>query len=276
MQTNSKAAEKLFLICTISNDILQYEAMKASFVAAGFDADNCSFRLFDNSNSNRYDPYEILGTVIAEAVEPYIIFCHQDVLLDQNHGIEKITQIIQELNLRDPSWAVLGNAGVTEDHELLRRINDPLRNDCIADNLTPERVYTLDENFLVIKASSKIRCSPGLGGFHLYATDLCLQAVHQGYSCYVISFHLTHLSLGKMDTSLDIARRKFQKQWSSRYKFRYVQTPCTTIFLSRNNILKWLFSFHRVAHWIFSNPQRHKFVCSYSDKVYAVPKRTGD
>lgn len=256
----------IFLICTIANDLLQYEAMKASFLAAGFDEERCRYHLFDNSRSNSYDPYSAINSAVSEADEPYIIFCHQDILLDQGHGIEDLRKIVTELNSSDPAWAVLGNAGVTEDHRLLRNINDPMGNDYKKD-LAPERACTLDENFLVIKTSSKLRCSDSLNGFHLYAADLCLQAQQQQHSCYVVNFHLTHLSPGKIDQSFQVARQSFQRRWSNKYRFVYVHTPCTSIFLSRNPAVRWFFSSSKIGNWLFSDPRRHNFVCRFSDRI---------
>ena len=242
--------------------------MKVSFIAAGFNQDKCSYSLFDNSATNSHDPYDVISTTVAEAVEPYIIYCHQDILLDQGHGYDELISIIQKLDFADPSWAVLGNAGVTDDHRVIRRLRDPFGDNCDGDT-KPEKVCSLDENFLVIKTASNIRCSAGLEGFHLYATDLCLQAAGARRSCYVISFHLTHLSRGRVDESFQTARANFQKQWSRQFRFRYVQTLCTTIFLSRNNAIQFFFSSYRVTHWLFSSPLRHKLLCRFSDRPYA-------
>ena len=261
--------EKQFRVCTISNSTLQYEAMKASFVVAGFDEDRCSYSLFDNSVINLYDPYDVISAVVAESVEPYIIYCHQDILLDQGHGYDELLNVIREINSNDPSWAILGNAGVTEDHRLIRRLQDPFGNDCGGDD-GPERVCSLDENFLVIRTASNVHCSAGLKGFHLYATDLCLQATQAGYSCYVVSFHLTHRSRGRVDQSFQVDRANFQKHWSQRFRYRYVQTTCTTIFLSRNNAIRFFFSSHRVTQWLFSSPFGHKIMCQFSDRFYAA------
>lgn len=260
---------KTFHICTIVNNWEQYQEMRASFRQMGFDELHCRFSHFDNRASNSHEGYGTLNYVMESTPEPYIIYCHQDILLDQGHGYDELLNVIREINSNDPSWAILGNAGVTEDHRLIRRLQDPFGNDCGGDD-GPERVCSLDENFLVIRTASNVHCSAGLKGFHLYATDLCLQATQAGYSCYVVSFHLTHRSRGRVDQSFQVARANFQKHWSQRFRYRYVQTTCTTIFLSRNNAIRFFFSSHRVTQWLFSSPFGHKIMCQFSDRFYAA------
>ena len=260
---------KTFHICTIVNNWGQYQEMRASFRQMGFDELHCRFSHFDNRSSNSHEGYGTLNYVMESTPEPYIIYCHQDILLDQGHGYDELLNIIRELDTHDSAWAVLGNAGVTEDHRLLRRLHDPFGNDCRGD-AEPVKVCSLDENFLVIKTASNARCSDELKGFHLYATDLCLNATQAGRSCYVTSFYLTHLSKGQIDQSFQIARESLQKQWGQQFRFRYIKTLCTTIFLSRNRTIQFFFSSYRVTHWLFSSPFRHKLICRFSDQSYAT------
>ena len=259
----------MFEICTITNNLSQYAAMKASFLRAGFDEERCRYRVFDNSSANNHECYGTFNRVMEETQEPYLIFCHQDVLLDQSHGYEELLNIIEKLDQDDPAWAILGNAGATQDHQLVRRLRDPF-GESLAEAAEPVKVCSLDENFLVVKTDSNIRCSAELAGFHLYATDLCLQALQRGRSCYVVSFHLTHLSKGQLNDSFYQARQRFQKQWSGQFKFRYVQTACTTIFLSKNEKVRFLFSSYRVTRWLLSNRALHTLVCRFSDQSYAA------
>lgn len=260
---------KTFHICTLVNNDEQYQAMRASFARARFDEDRCRFSFFDNRSANTHECYSTFNHIMADTSEPYIIYCHQDILLDQGCGCEELINIIQSLDRNDPRWAVLGNAGVTEDHRVVLRMRDPFENDCGPDT-EPEKVCSLDENFLLIKTASNIRCSSGLSGFHLYATDLCLHAMFAGFACYVVNFRLTHLSMGEIDKSFEVARKNLQLQWSHQFKFRYLKTTCTTIFLGRNNALRFFFSSYRITHYLLSNPVQHKIACWISDTSYAT------
>ena len=85
---------------------------------------------------------------------------------------------MDNLECRDPGWAVAGNAGGSASLEVVRRITDP--SGVSTDHVLPARVHSLDENFLVIRTATGIGCSPELGGFHFYGVDFCLNALERG------------------------------------------------------------------------------------------------
>jgi hypothetical protein len=238
---------KLFHICTIANKLEQYEEMKASFLEAGFDEDRCRYSLFDNSGGNIYEPYETFNKIKLNTVEPYIIFCHQDVLLNQGNGFDQLIKVLEELENLDPQWAVAGNAGVKNNYTDVHRITDP--------NITPDwsvelpqQVHSLDENFLVIKTAASIACSTELKGFHFYAPDLCLNAILKGYSCYVIDFHLTHLSGGNLSQAFWDLQKIFYEKWCNQFTLSYVRTVTgVTMCLSKYKIIRAIGSRQKVT-----------------------------
>jgi len=235
-------------ICTIANDLNQYEEMKSSFVQAGFDEDQCRYSLFDNSIVNIYEPYSTFNQALSNTTEPYIIFCHQDVLLNQGEGFEQLVKAIDEVEKLDPTWAVLGNAGCDRYFNGIFHLTAP---SLIPDQSVqyPAKVHSFDENFLVVKTSAAIRCSADLEGFHLYASDLCLNAIQQGYSCYVISFHLTHLSGGNKNQAYWDLRVKFQNRWSQKFLFCYMRSPSSgrVMCLSRYSWLRTVLDKQKMA-----------------------------
>jgi hypothetical protein len=253
---------RLFHICTIANSPEQYTKMKSSFIAGGFDEQRCRYSLFDNSTGNLHDPYVTLNHIQTITPEPYIVFCHQDILLDQGHGLEQLLQVLNELEHRDPEWAIAGNAGLNTHYELVAKINDPSTPNWIGS--LPQQVYSLDENFFVIKASVKIDCSSDLKGFHFYATDLCLNAILQGHSCYVIDFHLTHLSAGNLNLVFDQAKETFYRKWCHKFNFCYIQTTCTQVMiLSRYKLLRYLGSRDRIKNLFLNHSYLHPFILPY-------------
>ena len=244
---------KLFHICTIANKLDQYEQMKSSFIEAGFHEDRCRYSIFDNSQGNIYEPYSTLNNIYSLTVEPYIIYCHQDILLNQGHGFEQLVKTLGELDKLDPNWAILGNAGINNSYEKVVRVTDPNRMTHWQKGL-PEKVHSLDENFLVIKSQAGIKCSQELKGFHFHATDLCLNAILKGYSCYVIDFHLTHLSGGNFSQDFYNSQRKFQKRWSQEFNFCYIKTMTDMVmFLSKHKVLQWFFGRYKVSQWFVSH-----------------------
>ncbi|MDF5733000.1 MAG: hypothetical protein PUP92_34675 [Rhizonema sp. PD38] len=253
---------KLFHICTVANKLAQYEEMKISFIEAGFDEDRCRYSLFDNSKDNIHDPYETLNNIQLTTIEPYIIFCHQDVLLNQGHGFNQLVKVLEELEKLDPKWALAGNAGFNNNYELVAKITDPCQTPNWSGSL-PHKVHSLDENFFIIKTSTKITCSQELHGFHFYATDLCFNAILKGYSCYVINFHLTHLTGTGINQAFYEVQKIFYKTWCKKFNFCYMKTTCTIMFLSRYKILNYIGTRNRVMKMFLNHRYLHPLITPY-------------
>ncbi|MFT3781272.1 MAG: hypothetical protein QM790_04590 [Nibricoccus sp.] len=215
---------KTFRICTLSNDIVQYAEMRESFRVAGFDDARCEFVLLDNSAGNRYEPYSAFNEIKANAAEPYVIFCHQDVRLNQGHGFDRLVKVLDELYARDPKWAVAGNAGTNRKLQHVVRITDPWPSANWQGPL-PQPVVTLDENFLVVRTDAPVAWSSALSGFHFYGSDICLHALAQKLGVYVIDFHLEHLSTGVLSDAFRDVQRRFAACWENCFHLAFVLTP---------------------------------------------------
>ncbi len=242
---------RVFHICTIANKLDMYKNMKESFIKAGFTEDKCRYSLFDNSKTNIYEPYSVLKIIQSDTIEPYIILCHQDILINQGDGFEKLLNIIKELEAKKSNWAILGNAGMNYNYELVYKIAEP-HNLKLWDGEYPQSVHYLDENFLVINNSANFSGSNGLSGFHVYGTDFCLNAILQGYSCYVIDFFLTHLSAGNRDQSFWNIKSKFQTIWNNKFDFCYVTVNGMVVFLSKHNWLHFIFTKYKMKLFLLS------------------------
>lgn len=226
-----------FHICTIANNLAQYAQMKQTFVAAGFDEESCRYTLLDNSSGNVHEPYQSYNAILAQATEPYVLFCHQDLLLNRRHGRDHLLSVLADLNVRDPLWAVAGNAGADDSLNLIRHITDP--SGTFRAKALPCLVHALDENFLVVRSDAGLRFSPGLHGFHLYAADLCLNAHQAGHTCYVVDFLVTHLSSGNNQSAeFRCSVQEFQYLWNPFFRVYYLRTPCTCFFVSRYPLLR--------------------------------------
>ena len=225
---------KSFHVCTIVNDAGQYHSMCLSFAQSGFSELNTRFTVFDNIGANRYEPYSALNDIRRQTQEPYLIFCHQDVRLDQGDGHDQLIVALTNLEKKDPKWAVAGNAGFTWNCLPKVRISDPQHGQGCRVGCLPHKVVSLDENFLVIRIDADVGCSDGLSGFHLYATDLCLNAAMSGRSAYVIDFLVSHLSSGNATTNdFYECRELLVRHWNRRVSIIFVMTPSTKLFLSR-------------------------------------------
>jgi hypothetical protein len=171
----------------------EYAEMVASFRAGGFD--DAEFLHVDNSNGNVADAYTAMNLFLTEAKRPYIILCHQDILLLED-GRQRLDLRIAELHAKHPKWALAGNAGVTPGGKQAIRITDTNGDNQARGGPFPVRAAALDENFIVARRSANLALSTDLGGFHLYGTDMCLHADSLGWEAYVIDFHLHHKSGG--------------------------------------------------------------------------------
>jgi len=72
----------------------------------------------------------------------------------------------------------------------------------------------------------------------MYGPDLCVMANVTGHTCYVINFHLEHLSGGTIDTSFNDAVTAFVRKYARALRSRWVQTSVTAVFLSGSRRLR--------------------------------------
>ncbi len=234
-----KAPAPRFHIVTLANDPAQYAAMRQSFEAAGFTPDRARFTLFDNSRENQHDPYAILRGLPTDGTEPYVVFCHQDVRLDLGHGYDQLVSQAALLDARYPRWVAAGNAGFDGGERMFAHLNEPAGQ--FRETSLPLKTRTLDENFLLLRRGKAPFCSPGLHGFHLYATDVCLNAIARGGSAHVIDFLLTHLSSGNpASRSFAEARERLVAHWNKFFLVAFVKTPCTEFSLTASRLIRFL------------------------------------
>jgi hypothetical protein len=224
------SAEPRYTIGTLVTDRAQYAEMLASFRSRGFCDTDCEFLFVDNTQPLQTDAFRGLNALLNAAHAPVVILCHQDVrLLNDNRAA--LDRRLSDLAKRDCNWALAGNAGGVSAGRLALCISDPHGKDQRIGQF-PERVMSLDENFIVVRREARVGFSADLSGFHFYGADICLHASQMGYSAYVIDFHLEHLSPGKKDHSFAIAETAFRAKWTRALTPRWVQTTCSLIHLT--------------------------------------------
>lgn len=255
----------LFHVVTLTNDPAQYAAMRQSFEAAGFTEERARYTIYDNSFENRHDPYAILHGLADDGPEPYVIFCHQDIRLDLGHGYEQLSAQASLLDARYPRWAAAGNAGFNHGDRMYAHLNEPAG--AFREANLPLKTRSLDENFLLLRRRGKTPfSSPGLRGFHLYGTDVCLNAIARGGSAHIIDFLLTHLSSGNPNTpSFRAAVTQLVAHWNRYFLVAFVKTPCTEFSLTCNRFIRYLL-YKRPVRWIvidfLRNPMIKNPLCS--------------
>ncbi|MCJ8208429.1 hypothetical protein MUY27_01830 [Mucilaginibacter sp. RS28] len=222
-----------FSICTLVTDLTEYQEMMDSFIAAGFNESVCEFRYVDNSQINNYDAYEGINLFLQNALGEYIIICHQDVLANID-TIDQLNNCIKQISVQDPNWAILSNAGGLENDLYNRFVLNVAYPDGKLDkrgNL-PQKVISVDENFILVKKAANLSLSRDLKGFHLYGTDLCLIADLLGYTAYVVDFKITHKSLGNPDGSYQSILTTLMAKYNRFMQDRRIVTTITDFYLS--------------------------------------------
>ena len=238
LEINNIKSKFKYSVCTLVTKVSEHEEMVNSFRDKGFDDKNTEFLYISNIDSNQYDGYTGLNHMLNTAVGEYVILCHQDILL--NFDDEAVlNNCISELNDKDKNWALAGNAG-GDSQTRYRRITDPHGTSSIGS--FPQRVQSLDENFIISNSKNRVALSGNLNGFHMYGTDLCLMADILGYSSYVINFHLQHNSAGNKDEAFYLSEKELIKKYQNAFKWRLIKSSCTKLFISHSKILSRLFN----------------------------------
>lgn len=229
--------EKLFSICTLVANQAEYELLLLSAKNAGFTNDNSEFIYIDNTQTNKFDAFDGLNQFLNKAKGKYVILVHQDVEFKFDNS-EILKDRIEQMNKLDSKWAILGNAGYSDKNinRQFTRITDPGHTNQ-QDGPFPAKVSCIDENIMIVKNDLNLMISKNIGHFHLYGADLCLQAARQGYSTYVIDFHILHKSGGFPNKSFYDTKERFIMQYNNALKIRFFRTPCTVLFLSNSKIL---------------------------------------
>lgn len=234
--TAHKQFKKQFSICCIVTNLVEYETMKNSFILSGFDS-NTEFLVADNIGNNNFDAYEAINIFLDNAAGEYVLITHQDVRCIDDHL--KLLNCLLTVNTLDPNWAVCGNAGGIGYKKMAY---------CISENGTlrksknlPSKVFTLDENLLIINNKYRLALSNDINSFHFYGTDLCLLANYLGYNTYVIDFLVNHLSSGNLK---DMENHKpiFIEKYGNKLRSRFVQTSCTNFYIGNNKFKNKLYN----------------------------------
>jgi len=236
IEINQSIRNLKYSVCTLVTDSNEYEKMILSFQKQGFNSNNTEFLYISNINNNQYDGYSGLNHMLNTANGKYVILCHQDILLRYDDE-SSLNKCISELNEKDKSWALAGNAG-GDSSRRYRHITDPHGTSNI--DTSSQKVQSLDENFIIVNTCNRVALSGNLSGFHMYGTDLCTMADILGYHSYVINFHLQHNSKGNKNKSFYQAEKYLIQKYQNAFRTRFFKTTCTKVIISSSKILTFL------------------------------------
>jgi len=169
------------------------------------------------------------NAALGRAIGDVCVFVHQDVFLPEYWDLH-LERAIESLDKIDSNWGVLGVYGIGRwSGRAVGHVYCTGLGRCLGRAFqAPEPVGSLDELLLVVRKGCGIVFDGELPGFHMYGTDICLQALDRGITCYAISAFCIHNTAGRVLLpwsfwrAYDYMRRKWRAQLP-------VRTPCVTI-----------------------------------------------
>jgi len=187
-------------------------------------ADNCTPLVVENARNAAVAYNYILDVAASE----WVVLVHQDVYAGPGL-VQALESAVESITALTPRCGVLGVYGIDAKGEakgflystgLGRLIGVP--------QVNPVRVRTLDEVVLVMRRAIGLRFDENVPGFHLYGTDICLEAERWGYENYVVPVFCVHNSNGivALPMSFWLAYAYLRRKWWSCLP---IGTPCTVI-----------------------------------------------
>ena len=152
---------------------------------------------------------------IQAACAEIVVFAHQDVYFPEG-WFSRLESVCERLSSADPSWAVAGLCGMTNEGEFVGHLWDAgLGAVCGGSFSSPRIVTSLDEVVLIVRRASGIVFDPALPSFHLYGTDIVLEAHRAGMKSYVVDLPVIHNSKAgvRLDKTYIAAYRFMVRKW---------------------------------------------------------------
>ena len=188
---------------------------------------------------NRAAASSAYAQAIHAATSEILVFAHCDVYFPDN-WFERLSWEVDRLSRIDGSWAVAGISSKTSADQLVGRIFDtslepvfPETSGVFGSSLaTPVRIVSADELVLIVRRASGVSFDPLLPEFHLYGTDIILEAEKQGKGAYGLDMPLIHNAKAQLRLGPDYVRayRYMVSKWRGRLP---VPTTCVPLTQSR-------------------------------------------
>jgi SAM-dependent methyltransferase len=170
-----------------------------------------------------------LNAIIGQAQHELIVLAHQDVYLPIWWIARLWQQYEQARHATGDRVGVMGVYGVRGTPHGIERSGRVADRDFLLNEPAPlpSRVSSLDELVLVIPRDTTLRFDPTLG-FHLYGTDICLEAEKAGLQGIVIDAPCHHNSRqgDELPAAFEQSKAILREKWISALP---LATPCTTI-----------------------------------------------
>jgi hypothetical protein len=150
-----------------------------------------------------------------ELTEDVIAFAHQDVYLPAE-SLSRIKNVLSELSVRDPNWAVCGVIGMDQAGEVRGQTWCTAHGKLLGFPVdTAVEIMTLDETLLLVRRASGVRFDAAMPSFHLYAADIIQTGISRGLKSYVLPVPIVHHSRAvvNLDAGYRAAYRHMRRKW---------------------------------------------------------------
>ena len=186
--------------------------------------------LVDNRNKKFNSAASALNYGASKASGDYLIFSHQDIIIDDEDWLEKTIEQLEKLD----NPGIIGVAGKTTD----RFIRTNILHGMPPKKVTPfplkkvEKASTVDECLFIIPKNvfDKLKFDEkACPDWHLYATDYVLSVKKLGFNAYLLPTNLTHTSKGSsMSEGYYKTVRKLQQKHFNEHIIRNCMTDWYT------------------------------------------------
>jgi hypothetical protein len=172
---------------------------------------------------------------IKTATAEILVFAHCDVYFPKG-WFERLAWEVDRLSNTDRDWAVAGVSSITPSGEHVGRMFDTSLEPSLRETsgvfgkalTVPVPIVSADELVLVVRRESGISFDPLLPDFHLYGTDIILEAERQGMRSYGLDMPLIHNAKPQLRLGADYGRafRYMVRKWRDRLP---VPTTCVPL-----------------------------------------------
>lgn len=169
------------------------------------------------------------------ATAEILVFTHCDVFFPTG-WFERLAWEVDRLGRMDPDWAVASVFGITPAGDGVGRMWDCALEPIFRETsgvigtalTTPVPIVSLDEMAFAVRREAGVSFDPSLPEFHLYGTDIVLEAERQGKRSYGLDVPLIHNAKPQLRIGSDYARsyRYMVTKWRDRLP---VKTPSSTL-----------------------------------------------
>lgn len=187
---------------------------------------NCEYELIfiDNRKQIYINASDAINVGINRAKGDIIIWCHQDITLEDNQTFYKIEEYLH----KNKECGILGVAGTKKENKRKKIVLTNMvhgKNKTLAGNkkiYEPEECETLDECILAIRKEVFYNCNlekSNIDTWHLYGTEYSIKVSQNGYKVIVFPIKCWHLSEGaSFDESYFKQIKKLAKVYKKKIK----------------------------------------------------------